>query len=460
MTEVDLFVDLIDENEADRILEIFHENSKLGSLQFKKTKIRKIFRGMNTKINSFHKMNPFDYIISSNTIPELKTYSEKEFFIIMKDKRTDNIPDYKKLSNAIAYFPDKTQKLLDAMEENIKKQKPVFELEYKFETDEEVEKFLLKTAVYNSEIGFNRFTKNIESLLDDDDREKLKELTVNEENWNVIDFYNRFFDDENLKKSYLCQYAYLTTHMDMKKNLKYFFMLDIQSGLLNKCISMFKDMMKNNEELSIDSENTKISSDIQSEMESLKKQIESCKKAVKKGEDKNKKLSKKLEEAKKDQAQNEISITKLNSKIESKEESIEKLNETIKKYKQETAKLKKGKESAERELDDMKFYEKYNFESDENCAKSFAVIYSSDIRLAKIIFPEILFIQHSKWKEEIKKEKSIKKIFIKRDGMTSGMVSEIMKYSKVHNIGTQILITISEKELIEKLSCIKQNGGN
>lgn len=460
MTEVDLFVDLIDENEADRILEIFHENSKLGSLQFKKTKIRKIFRGMNTKINSFHKMNPFDYIISSNTIPELKTYSEKEFFIIMKDKRTDNIPDYKKLSNAIAYFPDKTQKLLDAMEENIKKQKPVFELEYKFETDEEVEKFLLKTAVYNSDIGFNRFTKNIESLLDDDDREKLKELTVNEENWNVIDFYNRFFDDENFKKSYLCQYAYLTTHEDMEKSLKYFFMLDIQSGLLNNCISMFKDMMKNNEELSIDSENTKTSPDIQNEMESLKKQIESYKKTVKKDEDKNKKLSKKLEEAKKDQAQNEISITKLNSKIESKEESIEKLNETIKKYKQETAKLKKGKESVERELDDMKFYEKYSFETDENCAKSFAVIYSSDIRLARIIFPEILFIPHSKWKEEIKNEKGIKKIFIKRDGMTSGMVSEIMKYSKVHNISTQILITISEKELIEKLSYIKQNGGN
>lgn len=46
MNEIDFYVSLIDEKEANSILKFCNKNIMSGSLEFKKTKIKTIFRGL------------------------------------------------------------------------------------------------------------------------------------------------------------------------------------------------------------------------------------------------------------------------------------------------------------------------------------------------------------------------------------------------------------------------------
>ena len=344
------------------------------------------------------------------------------------------------------------------MEENLKNKKHMFELGYSFKTDEDIEKFMLKTVAYNSDFGFNIYIKNIEDLFSGEDNEKLNELVEVERKWNLLDFYNNFFNNENMDKPYLMQYAYLKTHCDMSKDLKYFFMLDIESVLLKNYINTFECAFRGSEEALTDSENTSKLKNCENEIESLKGQAETYKKNIKKVEESNKKLKKRIDEFKKAETENEISITKFKDRISDQRKTIEISKETLKNYKQEKSKSEKEKKIMESKLNELKDYEKYNFSSEENYEKTSAVIYSSEVKIAKIVFPEILFIPFDKWKEQIEKENSINKILIKRDGITSPMILEIKNYADKHNISTRILMTLNEKALIEQIAYMKKIG--
>ncbi len=116
MNEIDMYLSLIDDREANNILKVLKCNVRLDNLELKKTKIRTMIRTNQSKKLFKENISPFSVIIIRHNIKEWNHLNEKEFLITLN--KMEEIPDYVKFANLMMKFPDKKNKYIELINEN------------------------------------------------------------------------------------------------------------------------------------------------------------------------------------------------------------------------------------------------------------------------------------------------------------------------------------------------------
>ncbi|WP_291574571.1 hypothetical protein [Clostridium sp. UBA4548] len=454
MNEIDFYVSLIDEKEADGILKFLNKNIRSDSLEFKKTKIKTIFRGLEQVKKGKKVINdPFWACVSRHKLEMPLDLTEKEFINVLNEQKNE-ISDYVKFANLKLRFPNKVQEYLEAISKNIENKRYIFDFGLNFQNEGEIIEYVNKMAYFNNKEDLialidKFYTMGINGNLFEDN---FKE-TENVMSWSLVDLFDHI---RNLKSSdnFIIKYLYIKTHDDINKDILNAFIVDIFIELLLKF-----------------SENNLIIS--KNEINNYIEEINTFKEKLKKIELEKKEIDKEYKKVKKDSERDisnkEIELNKLKNKINTLEVDLkeiitqrQKINDLTTKNNELEVKLnEKDLEYVElkKRVESMEAYYEYAFGIDEpHENKIFGFIHSKDmdINITKTIFNEIEFISSDKWKEKVS---NINKIYIQQQGINSKKREEIKKYCIENNIMNKVISIDNEKTLIETISMLKSNGG-
>lgn len=452
MNEIDLYVSLIDEEEANKILKFFNKTIKIDNLEFKKTKIKTIFRGQKPiKKSSSFGPNPFWIILQGHQIERFKTYEEKEFLLSL-NYEDDDIADYVKLANLIIKLPAKINEYLKLITDNIKLGKYLFDFGIILNDESEIINYFSKTAYFsNDKLLISFIDKYYDRALKEElifPMDKIEKEGIR--NYSLQELFTRI-NKETKNNIFNIKYEYIRTHSGVEKELFIGFCGDIIVELVNVLFTTKnKDI---NKKTSIDIE--KINA-LENKLKSVTQENKNVNKEyisyVKKYQ---KEIKFKMEEL--EDLKNEVETLKLQS-IE-----INNLTEQIKNLKDKNKELEikykdgrnKNKEY-EKKIKETKTYYEYAFNLNElNEENKIGIIHSMEyVNIAKVIFNEVEFITLNNWKEQVS---SLEEIYIQREGIPTRKLEEIKRYCSKRGIKNKVISINNEKTLIENISLIKAN---
>ncbi|KGN02647.1 hypothetical protein Z969_03930 [Clostridium novyi A str. 4570] len=78
-TEEELFVKLLNNEEADKVLKMLNENIKSNNINLKRMRLKKIFRTGSSNMTK-KKINPFDFVLRKCSKPIFKKFNDMELF--------------------------------------------------------------------------------------------------------------------------------------------------------------------------------------------------------------------------------------------------------------------------------------------------------------------------------------------------------------------------------------------
>ncbi|MCT4619086.1 MAG: hypothetical protein N4A62_06830 [Marinisporobacter sp.] len=452
MNELELFINLLDEKEVDKILIRFKNSSKNGNLQFKKIKLRQIFRKQTTKTRKSLK-NPFEYTLNKYKNSDYQKLSEKEFFQLMANPENSKITNYARLANALIYFNKTTKELLPQLVDNYQKGRPLFYLENLFSTKEDVQQYLIKK---NSILGANIF-KFIKNHLSPEEETIIDSLMTKVCEMDILELQDELMVDNIEYPSELLDYAYLLTHPEENIEVRMTLAAKITNYLINK---QFENIKILKQSLNEDAESKEQVQELIQQIENLKHQ--------------NKELKYENNEWKKKYSQ---SLKTISDECQKNEKLLYTYNlekkEVINKYEQELLNYKKNynantnilKEEANKLQKENQYLKKVILSlSDEYATQpSFAVICSNKSmnELVKEIYKEVLIFSSEDWEKQKEKfiQNNIKRIYIQRQGISTSTITKIENFSKKNNIANSLFLASNSKNLIEQIGYFKINGG-
>ncbi|MBU3156923.1 hypothetical protein [Clostridium estertheticum] len=469
MNEIDTYMSLVDEVEVDSILRLLKCNVKSDNLTFKKTKIKTMLRS-NHKMLAKKLNSPFTVILMKHKKSAWENLNEKDFFIEL-NKHLDTMPEYVKLANLLLKYPNDKDKYIEKINENKKNDKYTFDFDIDFDSKEEVVEYVSQLS-NNQESLANTIKKHLDKAFS---LNLLKPIAENIEaikTWDIVDL-NKSFKIDNEAENVLMRIEYIKTHKNIDKdvlnklntnNMLYLLFLFESSCAKNDNIKLIK--LKN------DIDELKSAFD-KSEKNNLilEKQHLKSEKLYKKYEkdkiDKEFKYNKTIEDLKIKLSANEINVTNLNKMNAQIEVHIKENSQALKQIKDIEDKnglldiqLKEAqckKEHYQSLVEDNEVYYKYTFPLLGKDKKIFGIIHSSHIKVAKIIFNEIEFIDINNWLNQID---NVKKIYIQREGTSTKALTKIKNYCSKNNILIIDIISIhNEKKLIENISIIINKNG-
>lgn len=452
MNDIDMYISLINEEEANSILKALECNVRVKNIELMRTKIRTILRGGHSPKKV--KGNPFMNILIRHKKKQWDSLSEKEFFVAL-NKDSNNIPDYVKFANLLLKYPDKKNEYIQLMNKNRTENKEIFDFDLKFNNKEEIREYCTK-LLSNKDSTMEKLKECIveasEHGLLSADIEVLKDI----KNWDIVKLYNSLKTD-NEQLNMFMKFEYLREHEDIDIEIFNKFSYDIITYLLylfeESCADISKtEVNKLKVELSEkQNDNKKL------EKEKLEKEKE-IKKLIK--ELKNETASIKLDTEEFEKMK--LELEKMKSKVDKySNENKNLINQTVElKNKNDTLnnELKNNKKELNSYISQIKntdLYYEYSFPKNDS-EKIFGVIYNMDINIAKVIFNEVEFIDINEWKNNIDK---VRKLYIQIEGISTRELTKIKKYCSINGIEFKQSISIhDEKNLIEVVSMIKNNG--
>lgn len=452
MNEIDLYVSLIDEEEANKILKFFNQTIKIDNLELKKTKIKTIFRGQKQiKKRNYFGPNPFWAILQRHQIERFKNYEEKEFLIAL-NYEDDDISEYVKLSNLIIKLPNKLNEYLKLITDNIKSGKYMFDFGIMFSEESEIINYFTKTAYFsNDKVLLSFIDKYYDRALKEElifPIDKIEKEVIRK--YSIQELFTRIHRET--KNNILnIKYEYIRTHSEIEKELFIGFCGDIIVELVNiLCTSKNKDI---NKKTTIDIETIK---SLEDKLKSLTQENKNVNKEyisyIKKSQKQIKLRTEELEELK-----NEVKTLKLqlieNNNLSEKVKILKDKNKELEiKYKVSNNKNKEY----EKNIRERKTYYEYAFNLNRlNEENKIGIIHSMEyVNVAKIIFNEIEFITLNNWKEQVNK---LQEIYIQREGIPTRKLEEIKNYCSKRGITNKVISINNEKTLIENISLIKAN---
>lgn len=428
MNDIELYISIIDNNEADRILKCMGQNLKKNNIPFKNKiiMVRRSLRNPNVMgiNNKKHKQSPFNFILQKHLIKKDENMEEKEFFFHLIE--LDNIKSYEKLANMIWYCPDILEKHRDKIITNIKEGKNVFELDINFDSDGEVAKYIEKGSIlFKDDIeDIIQYLCEIFQISKELKGDKEFEQTFEEiKNMDLKDFRTRLLKKKIKVEKYLAKFIFIITHKEEKIQLLRIMSIEAVIEFIKFRENEFK--YKENEY------SNKI------------KYKDKCLQEYEKDKDK---ILDKIEKLNKEK--NKILINK-----------DKEIDNYKKKYKNERDNLKKQLAQLENELINIREYiNKFNdymetFKNQKD--KLFGVIVTMEIKITQNIYPEIYFVNYTKFMEKRDILKKLNKIYIQREGLSNRNLDKIENFAQENAIVSNIESFRDEKELIEKIALLK-----
>ncbi|MDF2884427.1 MAG: hypothetical protein K0R54_4994 [Clostridiaceae bacterium] len=451
MNDIDMYISLINEIEANSILKALECNVRVNNLELMRTKIKTILRGG----HSFKKVkgNPFMNILVRHKKKQWDSLNEKEFFVVL-NKDSNNIPDYVKFANLLLKYPDKKNEYIELINKNKNENKYIFDFDLKFDNKGEIKEYcskLLNSKESTMDKLKDYVIKASERDLLNTDIGILKDI----KNWDIIKLYNNLKTD-NEQLNMFMKFEYLREHDDIDIEIFNKFSHDIIIYLLYLFDESCADISK------IEVNKLKV--------ELIERQNYN-KKLEKENLEKEKEIKKLIKELK-----NDTSLVKLEAEeFEKLKLELEEMKSQIYKYSNDNKNLIKQKEDLKNKngmlnnelKSNKKELESYinqikNTELYYECSfpqnyseKIFGVIYNMDINIAKVIFNEVEFINIDEWKNNID---NVRKIYVQIEGISTRELNKIKNYCSKNGIEFKQSISIcDEKNLIEVVSMIKNN---
>lgn len=453
MNEIDLYINLIDEEETNKILKYFNQTVKSENLEFKKTKIKTIFRGQQTvKKMKTNGPSPFLAALQRHQIEIFKTYDEKEFLMALNEGIGD-VADYVKFANLVIKLPNKINEYLDMIKSNINSNKYLFDFGVTFNDDLEIIRYFNKASYFSNEKTLLRFIDKFHNKAVKDNLIPPLENTQLEiiKKYSFQELYKRI-QGEHMDNVFNIKYMYIKTHPKIDKELMNGFCGDIIIELMDT-FSMIKSK-DSDKKLNVDTTEIKT---LENKLEKLTEEKKILDKEyinyVKKSQKEIKSRIEELEEYKNKMKTLNSEVVDINALSERIKEMEIKNKDLESKYKDEK---KKNKEYEKQRRETNVYYE-YAFTSNElNEANKIGIIHSMEyINLAKIIFNDVNFITLNNWKEQINK---LEVVYIQREGISTRKLEEIRDYCSQRGITNKVISIDNEKTLIENISLIKANG--
>lgn len=429
MNEVDIYLKLIDEREANRILKIFNQSVLKENIKLKIIKIRKIIKGQ-IKIN-LKTISPFNEIIKFHRLEFLDNLSDTEFLNFLQEYNND-IPEYKKFSNLLLRFGEDSEKYIDKISNNIINGRKIFDLGAKFNEEKELLNYLDKkiynkdnTYLYTKIKSISEILKNLEII-----KENTEEIKL--EYKDAINLYNDI-KLKTINESILLRINYLSKNIDNTRILNNKILLDTIEDIFFVLID--SDLFRHIIQIQ---DNKKIINELKNKIKYQKNELENIEKFYKN------KFKKEL---------SEFNILKIQYKeLESKYKEIkltkQYMEQSIKQLNYEREKLENKR------LRDNLYYE-YAFGSAAKEEYKCTFIYSMEINIVKKIYPEVNFIYKDNWKNKIRKNSIL---YVQQQGITTKMINELKSYCNSKDIKMSLISIYNEKMLIEKLAILKNKG--
>lgn len=446
MSEVDIFLDLLDDKEIDTIsksMGIPVQNK--SNREVNKIRLKQKFKTGNKSFNKF---------IAQNRDDSLSKFTENEYLIFLKYFSQKGYSDDRKFVNFLSYFPDKAENMLHEMEENTKENKYVFDFDILFEESDIV-------GFFNK--SFNIFDKKyIMDMADFIIRFMLKEELINFENidikkiknYGLNDFLESIKNTSSAEEELIIKYFYIKTHK-VEEPLYSQLLLHIYYYLLILCkpyLEKAKDVQKNN---ILIHENEKLKKAI--------KKYEGMEKEVENYIEKNKQTKNIIDEQKREIASHKSAIQELENQIlianTEHSDTVNKLQNNYDSIMKDYHNIKELSELYASKLD--KFNSYFDSFSNDTCIAEVVVISCFDRYLIKKLYKdEVIFLSS----DEANKNKvlnvpeSVKFILIERFGIESDTIIRIKKQFENKDNIVSIINPDNDRDLLEEIIKIKQDS--
>ncbi|HJV17658.1 MAG TPA: hypothetical protein VJ546_09810 [Bacillales bacterium] len=460
MKEMELFVEMLDDKEANKILTFFNESppgtrKNNATLEQKKIHLKKVFKSMTPHMIRQRRNrgpDPFYTYLSKYKFPENPTEKFNEMIIYMNELN-DRIPSFFRFANILIQFPEEIKNHLNQIEINLRDGKNPLDLGFQFNSIDEVKEFLRKTRSYLGEDAPKKIIKDLEDFQVPKYKTLLKECENQIKDYDLLQYY---MENNRLNEKYglsICNAAYILTHENEDQDILLSLAIEGMYYLLGKqkdeAIADFENKLNNAlsgtkaEEEYI----KKMLSEKNDEVSNLKNELKQLQKMIKKLE---KEKDEQINRSNKLEREHNDEYEKISLKLE---ENQTKESQLIIKY---DKKLKTIQQELEiKNLIDAERKEK--FYSDLTFTSNWGIICMTDHTLTKEIFPELLLAQADSKKEcqSLLENPNINTIYLIMKGLSSKRFRTLKQEVEKHR---KILKTIdfeTFKEFIEWIGYMK-----
>lgn len=456
MKEMEIFVDLLDDNEANRILKHFGETPlgtrhKRATLEQKKQHLKKVFKSATPNMIRKRRKggsDPFYFYIRSYSIPELPTTKDFTQVLSLMKELNEKVPDYVKIAVLISQYPEGLRNVCDEIEQNIANGRNPLDINKTFERIDEVKKFVKEMGSFiGEEAPFNILDRVIK-FQPEDYQEQLEKCMNQVKDYNLLQYHNELHELKDIYGLSITNAAYILTH----KNEDY----DISMLL---AIEVMYDLLINQRKRSLNSLEEKLNElteEAQNDEKERRELIKAKDKEILSLEGELSKLRKFIKKTDNEKEKLDNIITQWKDKYEKLENKIQKDYEdyqiSINVLKNEQDALTK---ELQNELEIKKIIEseriiKYNSDNS-HITFPWGLISLSDYELTKEMYPE-LAIAHADNKKELKtllKNTEIKTIYLIMKGLSTRQFKKLKQEIVMQNKTYEALEIDSFKELMD-----------
>lgn len=420
MNEIELFVSLLNEKEADKILKAFNENipgkrRNVASLNDKKRYITRIFQSRTPKMMQARRRNkpdPFYYYLNRYPKELIEGLDFKESVIKLKEL-SEKIPDFIRFGILLLNHPDEVREKLELIESNYKEGKDPIDL-YEFETEKELKNYIEKSYGLDLTDQIENFIKELIQILTKKERKHFNELNKILQDYSFLDYYNKINELNKEYPLYILNLSYIKVHTNEDMRIKLLLLFEAMEILfekygpekINKIKLNFLSRLKEKEELVEKLE--KSTDEVQSRIDNQQKTI----KELRKKESSYKEYIQQLEEEVEEIKDLELQINELQKTIAEKEKmyqrQVKERSDYIRKEYEDKIQKMENKYNKYIHLDEL-LNINANKASDDQ-----AIILVEEFSLLKDIFPEniIIFDHEGEKLKQIIENDNMKEVFI------------------------------------------------
>lgn len=474
--EIELFVNLLNDQEANRILSAFKEtipgrSKKNSTLDHKKTYILKIFKRQTPKmIRAANKQSVHPFYFYINKFKDYGNYKNLEEEDYLKYLADDDAPDYFKFAVSLLHFPEKTREMIPELIKKTENNEPLFD-QVVLETNEEVISFYRNTKAF---VGIDKAIQSLKDHLKpwfSEEIEKNRDVYNQVEKMSILEFHNNMEELKELLQIEQLLYLYAVTHPEEEKDI----LLGMYINSSINLIEIFSDMIKNeNEKVNENESQEETINKLNDTILNLQEDLSAVKAQAKEDQVSFKKSKREHQEWIKINEKLEGNVAALEIKLNNFNKEKSKLNQKISELSKANADLRKKHEVQIKSLkqesrDELNLIDKelnstkkevavyHDFFPPTETKQLFGIVFTFNNGVGETIqqfHPDVLVVSIHDWKKskELFYSNKVEHVYIQRNFMSSSKFNQVKNFMDELNIGTTTIPQLNDvKELIETI---------
>lgn len=440
MTESDLFVDLLDDKELDRIIKdhkIVMDGFRPGNATIakKRATLRTAFKqGLSKKVNG----STFFFNVINRYSLSLEDIDDESYLAALSECHA---PDYIKLAYSLVYRKHVIKEFLpDIILRHQSGEESLFNYSYLIVSDE------IAIRVVKNGFGLNNLNNTFTSVENSFNVQQKRTIAKIIKEVKDLSFHEFIKMKNEMKKNFdeqliLFTYGKLRTDLDPLIRAQYAF-----AGALFQIRFLINSSAKSTQE---DAQRLKDS--LEKLQESLQEKDKLLKQSIKDSEtiyELQTELAGMQQTQKNEVSIPEHSLDQINAKHQYEIKALtEKHNEELEELRD---KLRIAQEGINRSLNRIS-----HWAGDREECNKFTIIYSHPTHLFLELYPEISAFYIGEWEQHIEDLKTFPVVYVQRDGCSTAMLTKIQ--NNIKNI--KVFNALGDKELIEHIEEIKKREG-